>query len=239
MKPLIGISLRTNREIPLFTRYCVVDTFISPIELAGGAPVAIPLKLSEASLRSIYEKMDGLFLPGGVDIHPRHYGEEVAEYCGEIDEDRDFMELTMTRWALSEKKPILAICRGIQLLNVAAGGNLYQDMASQIERCSHPKDVLENRSNLAHDIQLDPDSRTAQALGQTSLRVNSLHHQAVKKIGPGLKVTGRAADGVVEVLESAADQYVVGLQFHPEWLLEIDHRFLNIFSQFITACQKG
>jgi putative glutamine amidotransferase len=237
-RPLIGLSLRTNwiEELKM-NRYGVVETFIHPVEAAGGTPIGIPLKLSHESLRTVYDHLDGLFLPGGVDVHPHEYGEEVAPYCGEIDVARDDVELTMTRWALAEGKPIFAICRGIQLLNVAAGGTLYQDMWCQIEGPRHPTDPLENRSHMAHTVKLDAGSRVARVLSDTNPAVNSLHHQAIRTVGAGLRAVGVAPDGIVEVLEGTGSGFVMAMQFHPEWILDKAPRMIELFREFVRACR--
>jgi putative glutamine amidotransferase len=146
--------------------------------------------------------------------------------------------LRVTRWALADGRPIFGICRGIQMLNVAAGGSLYQDIPAQIQTEQNHSYRQGDPYNLrAHPIELDPDSRVARWLGTPKLQVNSLHHQAVKKVAPGLRVTGRAPDGVVEAIESADDRFRVGVQFHPE-LLDDDARMLNLFKAFVESARE-
>jgi putative glutamine amidotransferase len=236
MQPLIGIPTRTQVDGDI-TRYSALATYTRALDLAGGAPVLIPLNLSDATLRAIFERLDGLLLQGGVDVHPREYGEDIAPYCGEIDEARDATELRLTRWALESRLPILAICRGIQLLNVAAGGSLYQDIAAQVPNAlPHPHVQGNPYAFRAHAITIEPASRLARALGTTQLEVNSLHHQAIKQIAPGFYVTARAPDGIIEGIEAEnAHQFALGVQFHPEWMIDEEPRMLGIFHAFIRA----
>jgi len=236
MRPLIGIPCRTIPTEEGLIRYGGLSTYTRAIEMAGGAPILIPLMLGDETLRAIYARLDGLLLAGGVDIHPKEYGESVESFCGEIDEARDQTELRLTRQALAEARPILAICRGIQTLNVAAGGSLYQDLQAQIPGVNHHAYYPHYPFNLiAHEIEVDPGSRLARAFGVSRIGVNSLHHQAVKRIGQGLRVIAKSPDGIVEGLEGTNDAWVVGVQFHPEWLVDDDVRMVRLFEEFVKA----
>lgn len=239
MKPLIGVPTRTQVEDDM-VRYSALATYTRALDLAGGAPVLIPLNLSDDTLRVIFERLDGLLLQGGVDVHPREYGEDVAPYCGEIDEARDATELRLTRWALEARLPILAICRGIQLLNVAAGGSLYQDIAAQVPNAlPHPHVKGNPYSFHAHPITIEPESHLARALGTTQLEVNSLHHQAVKQVAPGFRVVARAPDGIIEGIEAEdTHPFALGVQFHPEWMIDEEPRMLNLFRTFIRTIEN-
>jgi putative glutamine amidotransferase len=208
------------------------------VDLAGGAPVLIPLQLGEETLRNIFARVDGLLLAGGLDVHPKEFGEELLPACGEIDTARDATELGLTRWALAESQPVFGICRGIQVLNVAAGGSLYQDIASQLTTdLKHDYHAPEARV-LAHTVEIESESRVARALGSTQVEVNSLHHQALKEIAPGLRVVARAPDGVVEGVEATDDRFIVGVQFHPEWLLDEDARMKRLFEEFVSSARE-
>ncbi len=219
--------------------YSAPSTYTHALELAGGAPVLIPLNLGEETLRAIFARLDGLLLHGGVDIHPKEFGEAVEPFCGEIDVARDAVELGLTRWALYDQMPILGICRGIQMLNVAAGGSLYQDTRSQLGNVlDHAHQTGEPYNRLTHSIEIDPNSELARALGTTHLDVNSLHHQSLKAIAPGFHVIARAPDGVVEGIEAESPQFAVGVQFHPEWLVEDDARMIALFREFVQAAGK-
>lgn len=239
LRPVIGIPARSVVDSSNGFRYSGIPlTYSSNVERAGGAPILIPLNLAEETLKAIYARIDGLLLAGGVDVHPKEFGEDIMPYCGEIDTSRDETELRVTRWALDDGRPIFGICRGVQMLNVAAGGSLYQDIPAQIETSLDHSYKPGDPYNLrAHPLVLEPDSRVAQWLGASQLDVNSLHHQAVKNIAPGLRVIGRAPDGVIEAIESNNALFRVGVQFHPE-LLEDDTRMLNLFKAFVESARE-
>ena len=239
LRPVIGIPARSVVDSSNGFRYSGIPlTYSSNVERAGGAPILIPLHLSEDTLKAIYSRIDGLLLAGGVDVHPKEFGEDILPFCGEIDTARDETELRVTRWALNDGRPIFGICRGIQMLNVAAGGSLYQDIPSQIETEQNHSYKQGDPYNLrAHPIELEPTSRMAQWLGTSHIQVNSLHHQSLKNVAPGLRVIGRSPDGVVEAVESTNEQFRVGVQFHPE-LLEDDERMLNLFRAFVESARE-
>ncbi len=239
MKPLIGISCGTFHDRawcpPSFGHR---QTYVDAIMRAGGAPILIPPVQDEATLRVLYERLDGVVFAGGGDIAPAHYGAEPHAKLGLIDPMRDSAELPMVRWAVADGKPILGICRGVQVLNVALGGTLYQDLPSEL-----PSELRHNQSYeredwtyLAHEIVVAPGSRLAQALGAELLPINSLHHQSVRDIAVGLHAVAWAPDGVVEALEGAGEAFVVGVQCHPEALqAEADPRWQGLFAAFVAS----
>jgi putative glutamine amidotransferase len=214
-------------------------SYVRALALAGGAPALIPLDLGEEAWRQIYERIDGLLFPGGADVNPAYYREERHPRLGQVDDALDQAELILARWALDDRKPLLAICRGIQLINVAAGGTLYQDLPSQLpdslpHACSAPTYPREYR---AHAIEIAPGSRVAEEMGALAVRVNSRHHQAVKGVAPGFEVTARAPDGVIEAIECRDASHVVGVQWHPESLAENDPQMLALFRALVEASQ--
>ncbi len=231
-RPLIAVTTRLIKPEQLYLN-AITRTFTDALELAGAAPILLPLGIGQDSLREIFGRVDGVMLSGGVDVHPREYGEGVEPFCGEIMRERDIVELPLTRWALAENKPLLGICRGIQILNVAAGGSLYQDIRAQLPNAlphaQQPGDPYDRR---VHRIDIEPDSLLARALGATRVDVNSLHHQSVKEVAPSLRVVARAPDGVIEAIE-AKDGFALGMQFHPELLLP-DEQILRIFQAFVA-----
>jgi putative glutamine amidotransferase len=207
--------------------------------LAGGAPILIPLELSERAWHSIFRRLDGLLFPGGVDVHPSHYGEPSHPKLGRVDADLDEAELVLARWALQDDLPTLAICRGIQLINVAAGGSLYQDLPAQFPgalRHAFPAPEYP-RDHRAHPVHVEPGTRLVVALGTRKLEVNSRHHQAIKELAPGFAITARAPDGVIEGIEKEDATFVVGVQWHPESLAADDPRMLALFEAFVGACR--
>lgn len=238
-KPVIGIPSRSVVDSNNGFKYSGIPlTYTDALERAGGAPVIVPLHLSEATLRAIFGRLDGLLLAGGVDVHPREFGEEVESFCGEIDEARDDLELRLTRWALNDTRPILGICRGIQMLNVAAGGSLYQDIPAQWEtELFHSYKSGDPYNLRAHPVEIEPGSRVARLLGATRLDVNSLHHQAVKRVAPGLRVVARAPDGIIEGVEAEDGRFIVGVQFHPE-LLHDEPVMERLFEDFVASARN-
>ncbi|MEW5721133.1 MAG: gamma-glutamyl-gamma-aminobutyrate hydrolase family protein [Chloroflexota bacterium] len=238
MKPLIGISMHTFVADNI-TRSAGLASYTRAVDRAGGAPIFIPLNLDDETLRAVFARLDGLLLQGGLDVHPKEYGEEVAPYCGEIDAAEDATELRLLKWAFEKPLPTLAICRGIQVLNVAAGGSLYQDLDAQVPNILHHPHIKGNPPDfLAHPIRVEPDSRLGRALGAPEIAVNSRHHQAVKQIAPGFRVTARAPDGVVEAIEpDDPRRFILGVQFHPENLID-DARILNLFQAFVRESES-
>ena len=210
------------------------------VVLAGGAPVLIPLELGECAWRSIYERMDGLLFPGGVDVNPLYYGEERHPHLGQVDDLLDEAELVLARWALADRLPVLAICRGIQLINVAAGGSLYQDLPTQfpgtLRHASSPPAYP--RDHRAHVVHIEPGTRLASIFGENELWTNSRHHQAVRDVAPGFVVTARAPDGVIEGTEKVDARFIVGVQWHPENLVATDPQMLALFQSFVQASRR-
>jgi putative glutamine amidotransferase len=240
-KPIIGISCGSfvDRDwCPPFVG--LRKTYVDAVATAGGAPLLIPLVEDEVVLRAVYERVDGLLLSGGGDVDPTHYGEEPLPELGTVDPLRDRVELQLARWAAADGKPVLGICRGVQVLNVALGGSLYQDIPVQIgaDLAHNGSYAAQNWAHLAHDMRLAPESRLAGLFGTTTLATNSLHHQSIKRVAPGLRPVGWAPDGVVEAVEGANGHFLVGVQCHPEALqAEADPRWQNLFRHFVERCR--
>jgi putative glutamine amidotransferase len=195
-------------------------------------------------LRATYERLDGLFLTGGVDVDPARYGEPVHERCGVLDPDRDEVELTLLRWAMADHKPVLAVCRGIQVLNVACGGTLYQDLGSQwphgLKHDYFPQaDGTPPRGFLSHEVRVEPGSRLGTYLGGEQVPVNSMHHQGIKRLAGGLKASAWAPDGLIEGVEGTNGQFLVGVQWHPEELTETQAGMHRLFTAFLDAATAG
>jgi len=240
MTPLIGISCGTFHDRDWCPpSYGHRQTYIDAVLQAGGAPLLIPPLLDAATLRTIYERLDGVLLAGGGDIAPNHYGDQPHERLGTIDPPRDLTELRLARWAAAEGKPLLGICRGVQLINVALGGSLYQDIPSQIDTTiDHNLSYThEDWTFPAHSITIAADSRLARMLGTTHLMINSLHHQAVRRVATGLRAVAWAPDGVIEALESEGPTFIIGVQCHPEALqATVDPRWQHLFAAFVQSC---
>jgi len=209
------------------------------IARAGGLPVLIPTGLDEATLRALYERLDAVLLPGGPDVDPAHYGSERHPLTVTIDDLRDKLELTVARWAVRDDLPVFGICRGHQVLNVALGGTLVQDIPDQLgSPLIHDIPDGTPRSTRVHDVTIDSDSRLAGVLGSTRLLVNSLHHQSVEQVAPGAVVTAKSPDGVVEALEVPDRHFALSVQWHPEDLYQDDEAMLRLFTAFVQAARE-
>ncbi|HEX9097510.1 MAG TPA: gamma-glutamyl-gamma-aminobutyrate hydrolase family protein [Candidatus Dormibacteraeota bacterium] len=220
--PLVGLptlAIPGERKPP--PRFGINQSYVRALSAAGCAPVLIPLLEDEDRLRSIYERLDGIVFPGGADVAPREFGEELIDGANVVVQaDRDRMEIRLARWAFDDDLAVLGICRGQQVLNVALGGSLYQDLRYQgVTTVEHSDVDGRARNALLHRVRLDPGSRLAQLIDETDIEVNSLHHQAVKAIAPPLRVTGKSEDGVIESMESDERRFLIAVQWHPE---EID-----------------
>jgi len=233
--PVIGLPTLAIPPGPKPPRFGINQSYVRALVGAGCAPLLIPLLEDEDRLRAIYERLDGIVFPGGADVAPGEYGEEPVGNLNVVEVPRDRTELTLARWASEGDLPILGICRGQQLLNVALGGSLYQDLRAQgATSVEHSDADGRARTDLVHRVRLDPESRLAQLLDETVVEVNSLHHQAVKRLAGPLRISGRADDGVIEAVESGAHRFLIAVQWHPE---EIDDLpwVRRLFSAFAAA----
>jgi putative glutamine amidotransferase len=243
-RPIIGITttnLKALSGIPAGVpdSWVMSQRFILAPTAVGGVPWLIPLIESEADLRAIYDRLDGILFPGGADIEPGTYGAARHEACQGTDPARDRVELKLLGWALEDGKPLLGICRGIQLINLARGGTLYQDLAAELpeaEKHDYFPDQGYARDQLTHDIEVAAGTRLAELLGTRRLRVNSMHHQALRAVGRDLVVSARsAADGVIEAIEVPDHPFMIGVQWHPEALSDRDAVQRRLFTAFIEA----
>jgi len=185
-----------------------------------------------------YERLDGVLLPGGGDMRPNIYGAEMNPLTDNIDDARDHVEVELTRWAVGDDIPVFGICRGHQVVNVALGGTLIQDVPSIIGRdISH--NVTVPRNSRPHEVNIDPSSRLANILGTTTIAVNSLHHQSVEVAAPDMCVTAYSPDGVVEAIEMPNKKFVLSVQWHPEDLYRDDPAMKRLFKAFVEAAASG
>jgi putative glutamine amidotransferase len=236
--PLVGLPTLSIPPGPKPPRFGINQSYVRALSAAGCAPVMIPILDDEDRLRAIYERLDGIVFPGGADVAPQEYGEAPIDNLNIIEAPRDRTELMLARWAFADDLPTLGICRGQQVLNVALGGTLYQDLRYQgVTTVEHSDADGRARNALLHRVRLDPSSRLAQLIDETEIEVNSLHHQAVKAIAPPLRVTGKSEDGVIESLESNERRFLIAVQWHPE---EIDTLawVQRLFSGFARAAQN-
>ena len=245
--PTIGITCLNDHptQDQHSPRFGQNQAYFHAVARAGGAPLLIPNLTDKTLLRTFYDLLDGLLLSGGGDVDPAHYSEPRHEKCGTVSPDRDEVELTLTRWAMDHGKPLLAICRGIQVLNVALGGSLYQDIQAQVPGADEHNYRYPTypRNRLSHTITVAPQTRLAHILSPSSSPhplywVNSLHHQAVKDVAPELTVTARAPNNVIEAVEAEEHPFAIGVQWHPEELADDDAQAQRIFDALVEACQR-
>jgi putative glutamine amidotransferase len=218
--------------------------YVETLRTAGAVPWLIPLLPHDlGTMNSIFDRLDGVFLTGGVDVDPSQYGEKPHPLCGRTDPDRDAIEILLLKHAIAQKLPVLAVCRGIQILNVACGGTLYQDVTAQVPSAMKhdyfPTVVQPSRSYLAHPISVERGTRLGDILGESSVPVNSMHHQAIKDLAPGLKPSAHAPDGIIEAVEGTNGQFLVAVQWHPEELAETQPGMKRIFSSFVSEAVAG
>ena len=240
-RPVIGVTTQTLEEIPDELPRCWImsQRYVRTLTASGAIPWIVPLLDDEETLRSIYERLDGIFLPGGVDIDPQSYNEARTPSCGRVDTDRDRTEIQLADWAMKDGKPILAVCRGAQLLSVAAGGSLYQDVTSEypgaIKHDYWPKAGVSTRQDLVHPVTVVPETRLSRVLGTNGFLVNSMHHQGIKQLATNLVANAFAPDGLIEGVESRDDDFVLGVQWHPEDLADSDPTMRKLFDAFVEA----
>ncbi len=237
-RPVIGISGRTEQSArpPNLPLFAISRTYVRAVQMGGGAPVVIPPYLEEPKLHAIFKHLDGLVLSGGGDIAPVFFGEEDSGLLWLVDERRDQAELALARWALAEHLPLLAICRGIQVLNVATGGTLVQDISTQVRDALTHSTVAGRPMNvIAHTVDVAAGTQLAALVGAGELDVNSAHHQAVKAVGKGLVVTARAPDGIIEGLEAPDHPFCLGVQWHPEAMIEGHPEMQRLFEGVAAA----
>lgn len=241
MRPLIGITGRKDTSARLLSTpmSCVGETYVRAIQHVGGTPVIIPpVIVDDDDWATLFARLDGLLLSGGGDVDPAYYGEEHEPWMGQVDVERDISELGLVRTWLKGKRPLMAICRGHQVLNVAMGGTLFQDIAAHIPNAlDHAYAPARPMELPVHTVTLDPGSNIAGILGSTSLEVNSAHHQAVKKAADRIAVVGHASDGVVEAIELPEYPFCIGVQWHPEAMVKTSHSMWPLFEAFVAAAR--
>jgi putative glutamine amidotransferase len=244
-KPVVGLSLGLRD----FGDYAGVG-FQRPVALAGGVPLTLP-RVDGAFLDDALAACDGILIGGGRDIEPSLYGQEAGEHLAPTEPLRDAFELELVERTLDRGLPLLGMCRGIQILNVALGGTLVQDVSLKPEWAQHPSDrgwkawKEVERASLAgeeevpphprHPIRVEPGSRLHAALGVEEVDVDSFHHQALDRVAPELTVVARAPDGVVEAVELDGGGYVLAVQWELQEEWRVDRRFLGLFAQLVEA----
>jgi putative glutamine amidotransferase len=240
-RPLIGIPSACLEPTPSpGARYYQFNgNYPAALAASGALPVVIPLDLPQDTLRALFARLDGLCLAGGADVDPAFYAEDPHPALGKVDAARDTTELTLVRWALAADLPVLGICRGIQLFNVAAGGSLYQDLSAQVSDADrHAFKLAESPwERPVHRVRVAGDSRLAEILGTDELLTNSFHHQAVKLPAEGFVPVAWADDGVVEGIENPSQRFALAVQWHPEGMYRSDPLARRLFDAFVAAAR--
>lgn len=220
--PLIGITTyRTDNPYgnPILA---LGENYVQALSQAGSLPVMVPLGLPDNQLDALLTRLDGILFSGGGDMDPLIFGDEMTPKVNGVDPDRDRVEMQSVKTAVSEGVPFLGICRGLQVINVALGGTLYTHVEDQ-----HPQALKHDfypdwpRNHLPHTVQIAPESHLAAILGTTEPGVNSLHHQGVRDLAPGLQAMAYAPDGLIEAFEMPEHPFGLAVQWHPEWLQEL------------------
>jgi len=238
--PTVAVSATSDTKFEGTHRVRLNTVYVSSLESAGLVPLVVPPLKNEDAAQAIISRVDGLLLTGGEDVEPALYGQARSPRCGVSNPARDRTEFALIRAAREARKPILAICRGPQVLNAALGGTLYQDIRSEVPGALE-HNPEEERSVRVHAVDVDPLSLIAGAVGATTLVVNSFHHQSVREVAPGLRVTARAPDGIIEGLESTTDGWwVMAVQWHPEEMNESPEPWdRGLFRAFADRLAKG
>jgi len=216
----------------------VNSTYLNAIQQAGGVPVPLPPQLSSRSWKRLAAGLDGLLLTGGGDIDPALFGEAPHPKLHDVAPIRDTFEANAARWALEHRVPLLCICRGIQVLNVALGGSLHQDVGTEPGTpLTHSQ--KEPRDQPTHKVKVAPGSRLAEVMGAEEVDVNSMHHQALKALGRGLVATAWAPDQLVEGVEMPEQpSFVLGVQWHPEELIGHSDAARRLFAALVTHARR-
>lgn len=253
-RPLVGVTTQTLHAIAgipegLPDSWVMNKRYVRAVQDLGATPCLLPLYDDDLdTLRSLYERLDGLLIPGGVDMDPASYGEEILPETGRLDPARDCVELQLVRWAWEDGMPVLGLCRGAQVINVARGGTLWQDIPSQWKNPKGGPTLMHDcyptkgfqRTHHAHEVELTGATRLHAAMPRPSVPVNSMHHQSVKALGDGLVVSAVAPDGVVEAVEAGGrdERFMVGVQWHPEVFEAHDPYTRHLFRDFMGATQS-
>lgn len=235
--PLIGITIHPDDDADRHNLDRLVALIVEGVERAGGLPVLVPLGLPPATLRALYERLDGVLLSGGGDMEPERYGSSSHPKLFGVSAERDRTETALVQWAVEEAKPLFGICRGAQVLNVTLGGTLYRDISEYAPAIKHTYQCETESTLRPHEIQVEEETALARILGKPLLTVNSLHHQGLREVAPRLHITARAPDGLPEAVEVKDHPFGLAVQWHPECLLDAPE-MLNLFRALVDAAKK-
>jgi putative glutamine amidotransferase len=233
-RPVIGITPWYDYDKK--TTY-IKNGYCEGINNAGGLGFLIPITQEEEILDCIIEKCDGFLISGGPDVDAKYYGEKNLPFNEDISPYRDFLEMYIVKKAVELNKPLLGICRGIQIMNVVMGGTLYQDIYSQIkERDLSKHSQTAPKWYPTHEINIEAGTKLWEIFKKHSMGVNSYHHQAVKDVAPGFIISSRAQDGIIESIELQNHIFAIGVQWHPELMWQKNREHLKLFEEFVNYC---
>ena len=247
LAPVIGVTATLKQDVdcvaqrPLGKFVRADFDYVEGVAEAGGVPVVLPPIVGPRAAEALLDGMDGLLLSGGSDLGPLYYGEEPIPELGVTIPERDAFEIALLEHALRRKIPILGICRGMQVLNVALGGTLYQDLPSQMDHMvllGHRQETPKWQPT--HEVEVDGGSKVAEILGADELKVNSYHHQAIKELASGLVAVAHAPDGVIEAVESGdlSKRWVIGVQWHAEAMRDAGPVHRRLFEAHVSAAER-
>jgi len=238
-RPLIGLTVYDSKSASGLPISAINIAYVNAVRQAGGMPLLIPNQLEKDEWMDLYPRLSGILFTGGGDIRPEIFNGSLHPKIDEIDDGRDALELGMFRRAVSDGKPLLGICRGCQVANVALGGTLFTHIPDQLEGAiRHVWYPNIPRTTLAHAVRVEEGSRIAEIFGEPLLHVNSLHHQGIKDLAPGLKAVAYAPDGLIEAVELPDHPFGFAVQWHPEWLTDqLPTR--SLFAAFVQAAKKA
>lgn len=248
MKPLIGLTsyfveateLGQNRARGCCDQDMIIATsdYARSIELSGGIPMILPCTQEVESIKDYVSRVDGILFSGGEDIQPSYYGQAHKKGLGACVPLRDSFEWLLLKEALKQNKPILGICRGLQLINAYYGGTMFQDL-NQLNFTTIEHSCLNlPKYSVCHEVEIYVDTHLYNMIQEGKIGVNTKHHQSIDTLGQGLIVSAKAMDGVIEGIEDPAREFLVAVQWHPEMMAEKDSVQLNIFSSFVRYCKK-
>ncbi len=241
-KPIIGITpspMEDTQSHGTFVRYAMATTYVEAVEAAGGIPLIIPPQHGNSA--AILDIVDGLLLSGGGDIRPERYGDDtVHEATYGIHDGRDELEIELARGAVERDLPLLCICRGIQVLNVALGGTLVQDIpgqyATELEHAQQKAGI--RKEDPGHSVRITPGTLLARTYESDTVEVNSFHHQALKDVAPGLEVNGTSPDEIIEAVARPESSWILGLQWHPEMMFREHPEHLKPFQALVQQATR-
>ena len=233
-KPVIGIIPSQQNQ---FSEYKLKKVYVQAVQAAGGLPLLIPFSADHELIQLYLARLDGLLLTGGLDLDPYLYGEEPEPGLGAIDPERDHFEILLAQLAYQQQVPTLGICKGLQVLNVAAGGSLIQDLSSRGEKVyQHYQDAP--RAYPTHQVTINQSSNLYRIIQKEKIRVNSLHHQAIKEVAPNFRVAAKSGDGIIEAIENKGPGFVLGIQWHPEEMWAEERTAYQLFLALVKESKK-